>query len=184
MACAQTCLHLEGSPYTVHDTVTSHLLLQLEGKARWKGHLAGYHVHRLQPRLACPLSERLHRLDRDDPVVEVQLHAQVLEREVYLVVWIGEVGEEGEVAIQVRGGVDVDGVEACGGQIQRGVPRLDDEEDDERDDPREDEEKTEDDAHDRTTPYQGARFVAGLEEVLHPRSRVVELRQRWRLQRR
>lgn len=64
----------------------------------------------------------------------VELDARVLENEVHLGVWIGEVGKKREVPVEVRGGVEVYAVEACAGDVEHGGPRLDHEEDNEGDD--------------------------------------------------
>lgn len=67
-------------------------------------------------------------------------------------VWIGEVGEEGEVSIEVERWEEDNGIEASVWDVESRVSGLDEEKDDENEDAREDEEKAEEEAKDSTTP--------------------------------
>ncbi|KAG0463631.1 hypothetical protein HPP92_019700 [Vanilla planifolia] len=155
---------LKRPPYTVENPIAPHLPHELRGVLRRQVNLARDHVYRLQPRFPPPLRKGLQRLRGDEAIGEEELDARVLEEEIDLAVGIGEVGQEGEIAVEVGRGVEVDAVEGRVGGVEGRVSRLDDEEDDEGDDSRGDEEEDESDAEEGDEPYEGVGALLGPEE--------------------
>lgn len=109
-------------------------------------------MHGLELRLSPRLHEGRKQLRSDEAVEEIKLDARVLEGDVDLRVRVREIGEEGEVGVEVSGGIDVDGVERGGGGVEGRIAGFDDEEDDEDKDDAGDEEEDEDDAEEGGEP--------------------------------
>lgn len=151
----QFSFHSESSMEEVHNPVALHLLLELQRQIDRQVHFAGNHMNHLCSRFPSPLLEWLHPLRGNELVGEEEIQAQELEEQVHLAVGVGEVGSEGEVAVQIERRVEVDASEASFCGVEEGVLRLDHEEDDEGGGAGEDDGDAEHEAEHRRQPDKG-----------------------------
>lgn len=109
-------------------------------------------MNHFQPCFSWSLTKWFERLSCYQPVYEVELYIQVIKSNVDFPIWVGEISKQSEVPIEVFGRSEVDGIEACVGNIKQRVFWLDNQEDDQSCEAKEDYEEAEHQAYDRTAP--------------------------------
>lgn len=96
-----------------------------------------------QPRVSLFLTKRLKSLNRYETIDKVELYNQILESYIKFSVWVGEICNEGEIAIEILRRVKVDDVEVCIWSIKNRISWFNYEKDDQSSYPQKDDEERE-----------------------------------------